>query len=243
MDDSQLSVVGLPASACRAKALEPGQRGELALGVLTGSRSAAQAARDEGVSRKFVGAQVQLARQAVQQAFEPDSADSPGDADERVLFWIPVTGRLIRRLVLALILGCHSSYRGAVALLTEVLGIAISVGTIHNLVCAAAVSARRINERADLSGVRPRLPFRLSRGCCFRRDLPRLTTLLFDSPHPRFRNLETKRDDTSAFVRIACGKHLATKLGSVWIHETTSLRWPLIYRAYPDRARPPMEAL
>lgn len=34
------------------------------------------------------------------------------------------------------------------------LGIAISVGTIHNIVCAAALSARRINERADLSGVR-----------------------------------------------------------------------------------------
>lgn len=159
MADSQLPVAGLPATACpatacRAKTLEPGQRGELALGVLTGSRSVAQAARDEGVSRKFVGAQVELARQAVQHAFEPDSADAPPGADERVLFWLPVTGRLIRRLVLSLILGCHSSYRGAVALLTEVLGIAISVGTIHNLVCAAAVSARRINERADLSGVR-----------------------------------------------------------------------------------------
>ena len=164
MDDSQLSVAGLPdsacpvsacpVSACRAKALEPGQRGELALGVLTGSRSAAQAARDEGVSRKFVGAQVERARQAVQQAFEPDSADTPGDADERVWFWIPVTGGLIRRLVLSLILGCHSSYRGAWALLTEVLGIAISLGTIHNIVCAASVSARRINQRAELSGVR-----------------------------------------------------------------------------------------
>ena len=159
MSDFQLPVSGLPATAdtatvCRAKTLEPGQRGELAWGVLTGSRSVAQAARDEGVSRKFVGAQVEFARQAVQHAFEPDSADTPPGADERVLFWLPVTGRLIRRLVLSLILGCHSSYRGAVALLTEVLGIAISVGTIHNLVRAAAVSARWINERADLSGVR-----------------------------------------------------------------------------------------
>ncbi len=159
MDDSQLPVVGLPATACiatacRAKTLEPGQRGELALGVLTGSRSAAQAARDKGVSRKFVGAQVEIARQAVQHAFEPDSADSPPGRDERVLFWLPVTGRLIQRLVLGLILSCHSSYRGAWSLLTEVLGIVISVGTIHNIVCAAALSARRINERADLSGVR-----------------------------------------------------------------------------------------
>ena len=116
MDDSQFLVAGLPAiaspaiacpaTACpaiacpaaagRAKALEPGRRGELALGVLTGSRSAAQAARDEGVSRKFVGAQVELARQAVQQAFEPGSADGPVGADERVLFWIPVTGGLIQ---------------------------------------------------------------------------------------------------------------------------------------------------
>lgn len=114
MNDSQLPVAGLPATACpatacRAKTLEPGQRGNLALGVLTGIRSAVQASRDEGVSRKFVGAQVEIARQAVQRAFEPNSADIPAGADERVLFWLPVTGRLIQRLVLALILGCHSS--------------------------------------------------------------------------------------------------------------------------------------
>jgi hypothetical protein len=134
--------------------LEPGQRGELALGVLTGSRSAAQAAREEGVSRKFVGAQVEIARQALQHAFEPDSADAVPDADERVLFRLPITGRLIQRLVLGLILCCHSSYRGVLELLWDVLGIPISLGTIHNIVCAAAVSARRINEQADLSGVR-----------------------------------------------------------------------------------------
>ena len=33
--------------------------------------------------------------------------------------------------MLALILGCHSSYRGVLELLREVLGISISLGTVH----------------------------------------------------------------------------------------------------------------
>jgi hypothetical protein len=147
-------MVACPVTGCRAKLLEPRQRAGLALEVLTGGRSAAQVARDEGVSRKFVGAQVETARQAVHHAFEPAASDTPGGGEERVLFWLPVTGRLIRRLVLGLILGCHSSYRGVIELLRDVLDIAISLGTIHNIVCGAARSARQINQRANLSGVR-----------------------------------------------------------------------------------------
>jgi hypothetical protein len=97
---------------------------------------------------------VEIARQAVQHAFDLDFTDVSARADERVLFWLPITGRLIQRLVLGLILGCHSSNRGVLELLWDVLGITISLGTIHNLVFAAALSARRINEQADLSGVR-----------------------------------------------------------------------------------------
>ncbi len=163
MADSRLPMVGLPATAvastacrataCRARTLTLDQRGELALGVLMGSRSAAQAAREEGVSRKFVGAQVEIARQAVQHGFDPDFADVRARADERVLFRLPITGRLIQRLGLGLFLGCHSCDSGVLEQLWVVLGITKSLGTIHNLVIAAALSARRINEQADLSSV------------------------------------------------------------------------------------------
>ena len=159
MVDSNLLAAGLQgtarqASECRAKQLEPRQRGELALDVLTRTRSAAQVAREEGVSRKFVSMQVGRARQAIHNAFEPCAPDTPAGADERVLFTLPVTDRLIRRLVLALILCCHSSYRGVLEVLADVLGIAISLGKIHNIACAAAQSARQINDRVDLAGVR-----------------------------------------------------------------------------------------
>jgi hypothetical protein len=159
MVDSNLLAAGLQgaarqASDCRAKQLEPSQRGELALDVLTRTRSAAQVAREEGVSRKFVATQVGRARQAIHNAFEPGAPDTPGGADERVLFTLPVTDRLIRRLVLALILCCHSSYRGVLEVLSDVFGIVISLGKIHNIARAAAQSARQINDRVDLAGVR-----------------------------------------------------------------------------------------
>jgi hypothetical protein len=142
---------------CRAKSLEPNRRSELALEVLAGTRSTAAVAREEGVSRKFVASQVDRARQAVQDAFEPsapDVRDAKQAPEDGVLFTIPVTADLIRRVVLALILYCHSSYRGALELLRNVLGIPISIGTIHNIVQQAADNARQINERVDLSSVR-----------------------------------------------------------------------------------------
>ena len=159
MVDSNLLAVGLQETAsqageCRAKQLEPSQRGELALDVLTRTRSVAQVARDEGVSRKFVATQVEIARQAIHKAFAPVDPDASASEGERVLFMLPVTNRLIRRLVLALILCCHSSYRGVLEVLADVLGIAISLGTIHNIARAAAESARQINDRVDLAGVR-----------------------------------------------------------------------------------------
>ena len=159
MDDSQGCVAELPATGCsgaanRARGWTSGQRGELALGVLTGSRSAAQAAREEGVSRKFVAAQVGIAREAVLDAFPAVATGVTAADEERVLFRLDVTPRLVRRLVLALVLTCHSSFRGVIELLAEVLGISISLGTIHNITREAARQAQQINERTDLANVR-----------------------------------------------------------------------------------------
>ena len=159
MDDSQGCVAELPATGCsgavsRARGWTSGQRGELAWGVLTGHRSAARAAREEGVSRKFVAAQVGIAREAVLDAFPVEAVGVTAAEEERVLFRLDVTPRLVRRLVLALVLTCHSSFRGVVELLTEVLGISISLGTIHNITRAAARQAQQINERTDLANVR-----------------------------------------------------------------------------------------
>src|SRR6478735_5807785 len=64
----------------------------------------------------------------------------------------------------------------------------------------------------------PGMPLRLTRGGCLWRDLTCLAALLLDQPHPRLRDLETRRDIARAFVRITSGKHLAAKLRCVRIH-------------------------
>jgi hypothetical protein len=58
------------------------------------------------VSRKFVYGQKKIADQALNQAFEPVAKN------DEVLFYLPVTKQWIRQFVLALLLICHSSFRG-----------------------------------------------------------------------------------------------------------------------------------
>ena len=75
----------------RARQLDSRQRQSLAVDVLSRQRSAAQVARDEGVSRKFVAAQVDRARDAIDREFDETVGNSPSAGDNRVLFQIDVT--------------------------------------------------------------------------------------------------------------------------------------------------------
>jgi hypothetical protein len=131
-----------------AQDLSPDQRQRLAVGALSGTTPVARLAHEHDVSRKFVYQQAGKAQQALDRAFAPD-ADDP-----RVLFTLPVTRSLLRQIVLGLILVCHSSFRCAVAFLTDVLDFPLSVGTVANIVHAAVGPARVHNDRQDLSGVR-----------------------------------------------------------------------------------------
>ena len=71
-----------------------------------------------------------------------------------VLFYLPVTKAWLRQLVLALVLICHSSYRGVVELLRDLFDYRISLGSVHNIVHSPVAHARRINEQYDLSTIR-----------------------------------------------------------------------------------------
>lgn len=142
------------AAGGRARQLDSRQRQTLAVDVLSRQRSAAQVARDEGVSRKFVAAQVDRARDAIDREFDETVGSSPSAGDDRVLFQIDVTPRFIRRCILALLLYCHSCYRGLQEFLFDVLGVKVSIGTIHNVARQAAQQARQINASEDLSQVR-----------------------------------------------------------------------------------------
>src|SRR5262249_11343916 len=87
----------------------------------------------------FVYQQAAKAKQALQDAFAPETA-----ADDTVLFTIPVTKRWLRRFILAVLLICHGSYRGVVELLGDVFHYSISVERVHALAHEAMERARRI---------------------------------------------------------------------------------------------------
>jgi hypothetical protein len=138
----------LPATpAGPAQALSPPQRQRLALHALAGSQPVARLADQHDVSRKFVYQQADRARQALDDAFEPVPDG------QRVLFTVPVTPPLLRQVVLGLVLICHSSFRGVVEFLKDVLDFPLSVGTVANIVRDAVGPARTHNDRQDLSRV------------------------------------------------------------------------------------------
>ena len=105
-------------------------------------------AAGHNVSRKFVYQQANKASAALAEVF---SSSAP---DDEVLFELPVTKMWLRQLTLGLTLICHSSYRGVVELMRDLLGVRISEGTIHNVQQAAARQAGAINRGIDLSPIR-----------------------------------------------------------------------------------------
>ncbi|MEO1401195.1 MAG: hypothetical protein AAFV72_08025 [Cyanobacteria bacterium J06635_1] len=103
--------------------------------------------RPAQVSRKFIYQQGQKAQQALDESF------APNQADEDVLFYLPVTKNWLFQLILGLILICHSSYRGVEELFCDLFDLSISIGTIHNRLQATAVTTAEINQSQGLSGI------------------------------------------------------------------------------------------
>jgi hypothetical protein len=128
--------------------LVPPQRQRLAVEALAGTQPITRLAHNHAVSRKFVYPQADKAQQALDQAF------APRRADQRVLFYLPVTKALLRQIVLGLILICHSSFRGVVVFLRDLLDYRLSLGSVANIVAAAVGRARGYNQGQELSAVR-----------------------------------------------------------------------------------------
>lgn len=124
--------------------MTPSQRRQLALDALAGQPISALAQRHQ-VSRKFVCQLLAIARDVLEQAFTPDAG-----APEPVLFYLPVTRSRLRQIVLALVLICHSSFRGVVEFLDAVFDYQISLGSVFNIVRSAVAGARQVNEAQDL---------------------------------------------------------------------------------------------
>jgi len=123
-------------------------RKDLAIQALAGSGTVSDLAARHGVSRKFVYQQTHKARAALDDAF------LSATPDHEVLFEVAVTKAWLRQVIVGLTLICRSSYRGVVEFLRDLLGLSISVGTVHHVLQSATRQAGVINHDEDLSGIR-----------------------------------------------------------------------------------------
>ena len=135
---------------CSAAQMDCSQRRNLSVQAIRRTESVTHLAQQHQVSRKFVYQQLAKATVAIDQAFDPVEPK-----DQKVLFYLPITKAWIRQFVLSLILICHSSFRGVLDILDAMFDYHdMSLGTVHNIVQRAVVSARRVNDSQDLSGIR-----------------------------------------------------------------------------------------
>src|SRR4051794_25293802 len=131
-----------------AARLPESERKDLAVLVLARSATVSDLAVRHGVSRKFVYQQTHKAQAALDDAFTATTRD------DAVLFELTVTRTWLRQVIVGLTLICRGSYRGVVEFLRDLLGVAISVGTVHDVLQAATQQAGVINRQQDLAGIR-----------------------------------------------------------------------------------------
>ena len=135
-------------NGCPAKALAPSQRLTIGLQAVAGTQTISGLADEYEVSRKFVYQQAATAQAALDDAFT--AADA---ADDQVLFQLPITKNWLRQATLGLTLICHSSYRGVHEFCRDLIGVSVSVGTVHNIVHDAVAKARPYNLGQDLANI------------------------------------------------------------------------------------------
>ncbi len=132
-----------------AAARLPGSdRKDLAIQALAGSGTVSDLAARHGVSRKFIYQQTHKAVAALDDAF------LSATPDDEVLFELAVTKAWLRQVIVGLTLICRSSYRGVVEFLRDLLGLPVSLGSVHHVLQSATRQASAINHDQDLSGIR-----------------------------------------------------------------------------------------
>jgi len=134
-------------NTCTAKTLGVGERLSLGVQALAGHQTITGLADQANVSRKFVYRQANIAQAALDDAF------APTESDDKVLFCLPVTKKWLKQAALGLTLICHSSQRGVHEFFRDLLGVPMSVGTVHNIVKEAIDKARPLNLGQNLANV------------------------------------------------------------------------------------------
>jgi hypothetical protein len=131
-----------------AALLAESDRKDLAIEALARSATISDLSARHGVSRKFIYQQTDKARTALDDAFLSAAPD------DEVLFEVTVTKIWLRQVIVGLTLICRGSYRGVVEFLRDLLGVSISVGTVHHVLQLATQQAGVVNHDQDLSGIR-----------------------------------------------------------------------------------------
>jgi hypothetical protein len=128
--------------------LPESDRKDLAIRALARSATISDLSARHGVSRKFVYQQARKAGAALDDVFLSSALE------DEVLFQLTVTKTWLRQVIVALTLICRSSYRGVVEFVRDLLGVPISIGTVHHVLQLATRQAGVVNHDQDLSGIR-----------------------------------------------------------------------------------------
>ena len=124
-----------------AALLAESDRRDLAIEALARSATISDLSARHGVSRKFIYQQAGKARTALDDAFLSAAPD------DEVLFELTVTKTWLRQVIVGLTLICRGSYRGVIEFLRDLLGVSISVGTVHHVLQLATRQAGRRQSR------------------------------------------------------------------------------------------------
>src|SRR3984957_4993559 len=130
-----------------AAMLPESDRKDLAIQALARSTTISDLSVRHSVSRKFVYQQAHKAGAALDEVF------LSGTPEDDVLFHLVVSKTWLRQVIVALTLICRSSYRGVVEFLRDLLGVPISIGTVHHVLQSATRQAGIVNRDQDLSGI------------------------------------------------------------------------------------------
>src|SRR3954463_5747560 len=131
-----------------AAMLPGGDRKDPAIQALARSTTISDLSVQHSVSRNFVYEQARKAGAALDEVF------LSGAPEDDVLFHLTVSKTWLRQVIVALTLICRSSYRGVVEFLRDLLGVSISIGTVHHVLQSATRQAGVVNHDQDLSGIR-----------------------------------------------------------------------------------------
>src|SRR5258705_2496634 len=136
-------------SACAATMkLAANERKIIAVRALAGTEPVSTLAARHGVSRPLVYRQMHKASAALDDLFSTEQTDD----QDKVLFSLPVTKRWLEQATLGLTMIAHASMRGVVEFMHDVLGVSISLGTVHNTHQRGARGSLRTHKTSGPAG-------------------------------------------------------------------------------------------